>query len=142
MAPPFKTVGVAAKSADARSSSCWRPALCVRAGAVGTDHRAAPGFPVQLPMMMVGAGRPELQGNIGRGKSYAEKQIEFREIGAVTPADAESSWSKDVIPMELEELGVRCEFMRPVDLLTLVRGDGICESWIVLNHVVGGDDDV
>jgi hypothetical protein len=38
----------------------------------------------QLPVVLVGAGLPQLRGQTGRAKSYAERLFEFPEIGALT----------------------------------------------------------
>jgi len=42
----------------------------------------------QLPIALVGAGLPQLVGNAGRAKSYAERLFEFSEIGPLTDAEA------------------------------------------------------
>ncbi len=41
----------------------------------------------QLPVLMVGAGLPQLRGRMGRAKSYAERLFDFPEIGPL-PQDA------------------------------------------------------
>ena len=47
-------------------------------------HRAAQR---SLPIVLVGAGLPQLRGRMGRAKSYAERLFDFPEIGALpTPA--------------------------------------------------------
>jgi hypothetical protein len=43
----------------------------------------------QLPVVLMGAGLPQLVGNMGRSKSYAERLFEFPEIGPLARADAE-----------------------------------------------------
>lgn len=43
----------------------------------------------QLPMVLIGAGLPQLAGNMGRSKSYAERLFDFPEIGPLTTKDAE-----------------------------------------------------
>ncbi len=47
-------------------------------------HRTAQ---LQLPVILIGAGPPQLRGLMGHAKSYAERMFEFPEIGAL-PADA------------------------------------------------------
>lgn len=47
-------------------------------------HRAAQR---RLPVVLVGAGLPQLRGRMGRAKSYAERLFDFPEIGPL-PADA------------------------------------------------------
>jgi len=42
----------------------------------------------QLPLVLIGAGLPQLVGNMGRSKSYAERLFDFPEVGALTKADA------------------------------------------------------
>jgi hypothetical protein len=41
----------------------------------------------QLPLVLVGAGLPQLPGRMGRAKSYAERLFDFPEIGSL-PSDA------------------------------------------------------
>lgn len=48
----------------------------------------------QLPVIMLGAGLPQMRGNMGRAKSYAERLFEFPEIGALSPADARCAIAK------------------------------------------------
>lgn len=48
-------------------------------------HRAAQR---QIPVMMVGAGLPQLPGRMGRAKSYAERLFDFPEVG---PLDRQSA---------------------------------------------------
>ena len=45
----------------------------------------------QLPVVLVGAGLPQLVGLAGRAKSYAERLFEFPEVGALAPADAHAA---------------------------------------------------
>lgn len=42
----------------------------------------------QLPVMMVGAGLPQLPGRMGRAKSYAERLFDFPQIGPLPDAEA------------------------------------------------------
>ncbi|EQD60745.1 ATPase, partial [mine drainage metagenome] len=55
-------------------------------------HRAAQ---QQLPVMLIGAGLPQLPGRMGRAKTYAERLFEFPQIG---PLDAAASRQALVIP--------------------------------------------
>ena len=48
----------------------------------------------QLPVIMLGAGLPQLRGNMGRARSYAERLFEFPEIGALSPDDARCAIAK------------------------------------------------
>ena len=61
-------------------------------------HRAAQR---RLPVMLVGAGLPQLRGRMGRAKSYAERLFDFPEIGALTLPEAEIA-----ITRPLAQLGV------------------------------------
>lgn len=42
----------------------------------------------QLPVALVGAGLPQLVGNVGKAKSYAERLFNFPVIGPLTPSSA------------------------------------------------------
>ena len=48
-------------------------------------HRAAQR---KLPVVLVGAGLPQLRGQTGRAKSYAERLFDFPEVGSLRPIDA------------------------------------------------------
>ena len=48
----------------------------------------------QLPVIMLGAGLPQMRGNMGRAKSYAERLFAFLEIGALSPTDARRAIAK------------------------------------------------
>jgi hypothetical protein len=54
-------------------------------------HRAAQR---RLPIVLVGAGLPQLRGQMGRAKSYAERLFDFPAIGPLSDADAESAIRK------------------------------------------------
>ena len=41
----------------------------------------------RLPVMLVGAGLPQLRGRMGRAKSYAERLFDFPEIGPLSESD-------------------------------------------------------
>jgi hypothetical protein len=55
----------------------------------------------QLPVILIGAGLPQLRGRMGEAKSYAERMFEFPEIGAL-PRDA----AKVAITKPLRDQGV------------------------------------
>jgi hypothetical protein len=42
----------------------------------------------QLPVVLIGAGLPQLRGQTGRAKSYAERLFDFPEIGPLSDGDA------------------------------------------------------
>jgi len=48
----------------------------------------------KLPVMLVGAGLPQLRGRMGRAKSYAERLFDFPEIGPLDPDAAKLAISK------------------------------------------------
>ena len=54
-------------------------------------HRAAQ---ISLPVVMVGAGLPQLLGRMGKAKSYAERLFDFPTIGALSPEDAKLAIAK------------------------------------------------
>jgi len=47
-----------------------------------------------LPVMMIGAGLPQLRGRMGQAKSYAERLFDFPEIGALDFQDAHQAISE------------------------------------------------
>lgn len=57
----------------------------------------------RLPVMMVGAGLPQLRGRMGRAKSYAERLFDFPEIGPLDPIAARTAIVK---PLEALHVGV------------------------------------
>jgi len=64
-------------------------------------HRAAQR---QLPVVLVGAGLPQLRGRFGSAKSYAERMFDFPEIGPLPPEAAQAAIRR---PVEAE--GARIE---------------------------------
>lgn len=54
-------------------------------------HRAAQR---RLPVVLVGAGLPQLRGRMGRAKSYAERLFDFPEIGPLPPVAARTAIAK------------------------------------------------
>jgi len=69
-------------------------------------HRTAQG---NAPVILVGAGLPQLRARTGRAKSYAERLFDFPEVGPLAPELAKSAISKpakdqgvDVTPEALE----------------------------------------
>jgi len=63
-------------------------------------HRAAQR---RLPVVLVGAGLPQLRGRMGRAKSYAERLFDFPVIGPLIPAAARTAIAK---PAEAEGVTV------------------------------------
>jgi predicted transcriptional regulator len=64
-------------------------------------HRAAQR---RLPVVLVGAGLPQLRGQMGRAKSYAERMFDFPEIGALPEPAARIAIGKPA-----EDQGVKIE---------------------------------
>jgi Cdc6-related protein, AAA superfamily ATPase len=54
-------------------------------------HRAAQR---RLPVVLVGAGLPQLRGRMGRAKSYAERLFDFPEIGPLSPDASRQALTK------------------------------------------------
>jgi AAA ATPase domain len=50
----------------------------------------------QLPVVLIGAGLPQLVALSGRSKSYAERLFQFPEVGALQPADAAAALQEPV----------------------------------------------
>lgn len=70
-----------------------------------------------LPVVLVGAGLPQLPGRMGRAKSYAERLFEFSTIGPLRPVDAEAAL---VRPAERE--GVRFDELALKQILEATHG--------------------
>jgi hypothetical protein len=49
-----------------------------------------------LPVILVGAGLPQLRGRMGRAKSYAERLFDFTEVGPLSPEAAERAVAKPI----------------------------------------------
>ena len=82
----FETAGLAAKSAGTALSLFVDELQYVKepelAALITALHRTARN---QLPVVMVGAGLPQLRGLMGNAKSYAERMFDFPEIGPLSP---------------------------------------------------------
>lgn len=50
----------------------------------------------RLPVMLVGAGLPQLRGRTGNAKSYAERLFDFPEVGPLSPVAAERALAKPI----------------------------------------------
>ena len=59
---------------------------------------------LELPVLLVGAGLPQLPGLAGDAKSYAERLFEFPEIGSLSPQQA-----RQALALPAAELGVEYE---------------------------------
>ncbi len=51
----------------------------------------------RLPVVLVGAGLPQLRGRMGRAKSYAERLFDFPEVGPLTEAASRSAIAKPAL---------------------------------------------
>ena len=65
----------------------------------------------RLPVVLVGAGLPQLRGQMGRAKSYAERLFDFPEVGPLSPEAAKLAIAKpardqgvDVTPEALDRI--------------------------------------
>lgn len=100
-----ETVGMAAKHGDTALALFIDELQYVQehelASLITALHRASQ---QQLPVVLIGAGLPQLPGRMGKAKSYAERLFEFAEIGALDTEAAISALSKPA-----KELGVAFE---------------------------------
>lgn len=71
----------------------------------------------QLPIVLVGAGLPQLRGRMGNAKSYAERLFDFPEIGPLPPDAAAQA-----INRPLTNEGVEIEDDALAEILQVTRG--------------------
>ncbi len=71
----------------------------------------------QLPLMVIGAGLPQLLGLSGRSKSYAERLFNFPSVGPLAPADAAAALAE---PVQSE--GVRFTDEALADVVRVTEG--------------------
>lgn len=57
----------------------------------------------RLPVMLVGAGLPQLRGRMGNAKSYAERMFDFPEVGPLDDAAARIAITR---PLDAEGVGI------------------------------------
>ncbi len=91
----FEVVGAAAK-ADATCVALFVDELqyvkeTELAALITALHRMAQR---KLPVVMLGAGLPQVRGRMGQAKSYAERLFEFPAIGPLSPEDAKRAIAK------------------------------------------------
>ena len=67
----------------------------------------------QLPITLIGAGLPQLVGQAGRAKSYAERLFEYPEIGPLTESAA-----REALEAPAAKLGVKYEEGALIDVLS------------------------
>ncbi|KAF1048926.1 ATP-binding protein [Xylophilus sp.] len=77
-------------------------------------HRCAQ---LQLPVTLVGAGLPQLAGQMGRAKSYAERLFEFAAVGPLSSDDARLA-----ITAPAERFGVRFDEAALAEILRQTQG--------------------
>jgi predicted transcriptional regulator len=56
----------------------------------------------RLPVVLAGAGLPQLRGRMGQAKSYAERLFEFPQIGALAPPEAKIAIAKPAAAQGVE----------------------------------------
>lgn len=69
----------------------------------------------QLPVVLVGAGLPQLRGQMGNAKSYAERLFDFPEIGPLPNAAARRAIEK---PLEDEGVSIEPEALDQILVVT------------------------
>lgn len=69
----------------------------------------------QLPIILVGAGLPQLRGQMGNAKSYAERLFDFPDIGPL-PEDAASR--AIVLPIQSEDAAIEANAVQRILALT------------------------
>lgn len=91
----LETVGAAAEAEGTCVAFCVDELQYVKedelAALIMALHRAAQR---RWPVIMLGAGLPQLRGNMGKAKSYAERLFEFPEIGVLSDHDARRAIAK------------------------------------------------
>lgn len=100
----FEQVGLAAKSANTALAIFIDELQYVEepqlAALITAMHRTEQR---QLPVVLVGAGLPQLRGRMGNAKSYAERLFDFPTIGPLPPAAARLAVEK---PLANEGVGI------------------------------------
>ena len=71
----------------------------------------------QLPVVVVGAGLPQLRGRMGRAKSYAERLFDFPEVGPLAPEAARRAIAK---PAEAEGVTITDDALQRI--IDVTRG--------------------
>lgn len=108
----FEQVGLAAKSANTALAIFIDELQYVEeaqlAALITAMHRTEQR---QLPVVLVGAGLPQLRGRMGNAKSYAERLFDFPEIGPLPPAAARLAIEK---PLEHEGVGITDEALAQI----------------------------
>ena len=99
----LEVVGAAAKKADTAIvifiDELQYVAELELASLITALHRVAQR---QLPVVLVGAGLPQLRGRMGKAKSYAERLFDFPEVGPLTPEAAKMAIGKPAAALEVK----------------------------------------
>ncbi len=110
----LEAVGAAAKQADTALALFVDELQYVKeaelAALISALHRASQR---QLPIVLVGAGLPQLRGRMGDAKSYAERLFDFPEVGALSAEAARIAIEKPAL-----EEGVRIESAAMQQIIT------------------------
>ena len=77
-------------------------------------HRASQ---AQLPITMLAAGLPQLLGQMGKAKSYAERLFEFMPLGPLNPTDG-----KEAIVVPAKKQGVEYESAAVAHIIDATKG--------------------
>ena len=108
----FEQVGLAAKSAGTALAVFIDELQYVEepqlAALITAMHRTEQR---QLPVVLVGAGLPQLRGRMGNAKSYAERLFDFPDIGPLPPAAARRAIEK---PLEDEGVSITPEALEQI----------------------------
>jgi hypothetical protein len=119
----LEVVGAAARAADTALVLFVDELQYVKeeelAALITALHRTAQGL---LPIVLVGAGLPQLRGQMGRAKSYAERLFDFPEIGPLPEPAA-----REAIEKPTAEQGVEVE----VDALALIVQETRCYPYFI-----------
>ncbi len=114
----FEQVGLAAKAADTALAIFIDELQYVEesqlAVLITAMHRTEQR---RLPVVLVGAGLPQLRGQMGNAKSYAERLFDFPVVGALPPDAARLAIEK---PLSSEGVSITTESMDLI--LQLTRG--------------------
>jgi len=110
----LEAVGAAAKEADTALALFVDELQYVKeaelAALISALHRATQR---RLPIVLVGAGLPQLRGRMGDAKSYAERLFDFPEVGALSAEAARTAIEKPAL-----EEGVRIESAAMQQIIT------------------------
>lgn len=96
-----------------------------------------------LPVLLVGAGLPQLRGRMGEAKSYSERLFEFPDIGALPREDAESALLKPAHEsgVEFQEAAVQAIMERTQGYPYFIQEWG-SRCWNVAPHSPVREQDV